>query len=288
MIGCSVEWENSQFYSHMKPTITAVIITKNEEKMIANCLETLRWCTDILVIDNGSDDNTVELAEKLGAKVVKSKTTSFAEQRNLALKSSKSDWLFYIDADERVTPKLSQEILVQIETTTHNALTLHRQNMMYGKYFAHGGWGNEKMTRIFRKTGFQEWVGDIHETPKYEGSAIQLHLPLLHFTHRNTMDGLKKTIAWTPMEAKLLYEAGAKPVSLWTLLRKGTMEFLRRAVLRQGFKDGEEGVMEAVVQGINRVLVYIQVWELQQRPSLSEKYEEAERGLLEDWKKKAS
>src|SRR5260221_198125 len=113
----------------MKPTITAVILTKNEEKMIANCLETLQWCDEVIVVDSGSDDNTLTILEKLKVKVLSTNERSFAAIRNLPLSVVKTEWVFYIDADERVTPQLSKEVLVQIETTTANALTMERQNM---------------------------------------------------------------------------------------------------------------------------------------------------------------
>ncbi len=268
----------------MKPSITAVVITKNEEKMIVNCLTCLQWCDKIIVIDSGSDDRTVDLAEKQHAEVIKMSTLSFAELRNVAFSHLKTEWVVYIDADERVTPTLSQEILVQIETTKENALSFHRENMMYGKVFEHGGW-DEWVTRVFRVSTFQKWVGDIHESPVFTGNAVQLHTPLLHFTHRNTIDGLKKTISWTPIEAKLLTSAQVPPVTLWTLLRKGVMEFLRRGIFKKGYKDGPEGMIESVVQGINRILVYIQVWENQQQPSLKEKYEQKEMEIAQLWKK---
>jgi (heptosyl)LPS beta-1,4-glucosyltransferase len=269
----------------MKPSIAAIIITKNEEGMIANCMGTLGWCDEVIVIDTGSSDHTVEVAKKLGAQVATSTSNSFAERRNAALKLTKADWLFYIDADERVTPVLSKEILVQIETTPHHALSLHRQNIMYGKPFLHGGWQNEHLNRVFRHSHFHGWKGEIHESSVFEGEAVALHDSLLHFTHRNTIDGLKKTIAWTPVEAQLLYQAGTPAVTPLTLVRKGVMEFVRRAIFQKGSQDGAEGWIEAMVQGINRILVYIQLWELQQKPSLSDKYHQEELKLVEQWKK---
>jgi len=267
------------------PNITAVIITKNEELMIANCVETLRWCKEILVIDSDSQDQTPQIAERLGAKVVSTHAQSFAERRNVGLEHVKTDWLFYIDADERVTPQLAKEILVQIETTTANALEMHRQNMMYGKFFLNGGWGNEFVQRIFRKQTLAGWKGDIHESPIYEGEIIRLHSSLFHLTHRNTIDGLYKTASWTPLEAKLLYDANVPPVTGTVLLRKTVMEFVRRAFFWSGRKDGIEGLIEAGIQAMNRFLVYVQVWELQQHPSLSEKYHEKEMDFMKMWKK---
>ncbi len=266
-----------------RPSIDAIILTHNEEEMIANCIETLRWCDHIWVVDQQSTDSTVELAEKLGATVVPTKHTTFAEKRNAILSQITADWIVYIDADERVTPQLSKEILVQIETTQANALSFWRDNMLYGVTMQHGGWP-EKMARVFRKSNFGGWKGDIHESPVFEGEAVLLHSSLIHLTHRNTIDGLRKTIAWTPMEAKLLADSKIAPVKPRTIFRKGMMEFLRRGFLKGGYKDGVEGVIEAMVQGINRMLVYIQVWELQKQSPLSEKYQAEERHIAQLWK----
>jgi glycosyltransferase involved in cell wall biosynthesis len=277
-------WQNGEAGNFMKPTITAVIITFNEEAMIANCMETLQWCDQIIVIDSHSTDKTAAIAEKYKAKVILTSAGSFAERRNVALSHLKTDWVFYIDADERVVPALSKEILVHMETTPQHAMQLVRQNMMYGKLFEYGGW-TEQIARIFRVPHFKGWTGEIHESPTYEGEAVQLHTPLLHLTHRNTIDGLQKTIRWTPIEAQLLYQAKVPKVTVITLLRKGSMEFIRRAFFSKGRKDGMEGWIESLVQGINRILVYIQVWELQQDPSLSEKYHQREKEIVEMWKR---
>lgn len=269
-----------------KPTIAAIIITKNEEKMLANCLETLAWCNEVIVIDNSSDDRTSSIAEQLKAKVYEKVTTSFAESRNFGFEKARNfDWVFYIDADERVSPTLAKEILVQIETTGADALKMHRENMMYGKIFKHGGWEDDYQTRVFKVSTFGGWFGDIHESPKLTSEPILLHSSLLHLTHRNTIDGLKKTISWTPIEARLLYEGKTPAVKKSTLIRKGMMEVIRRYFLKGGSQDGMEGWIESVVQGINRILVYIQLWEMQQTPTLEEKYLLEEKELLQLWKK---
>lgn len=269
-----------------KSSITAIIVTKNEENMIVNCLETLRWCDEWLVIDSGSTDATIELAETAGARVINYSHPSMAKIRNEGLKRVKTDWLFYIDADERVTPTLAREIMVLIETQPQTAaLRMARQNIQYGKVFEHGGWNQDAVTRIFRKNALEEWFGDIHESPRFNGELQELKTPLIHLTHRNTVDGLKKTTAWTPIEADLLFKARHPRVTLITILRKGVMEFLRRAFFKGGYKDGMEGMVEAVVQGINRMLVYIQLWERQRKPSLTDMYQRIEKDIAQSWQK---
>lgn len=269
--------------SDHRPPITAIIIAKNEENMLANCLECLGWVDQVLVIDNGSSDHTAQIAANYGAQVIFFEHSSFARLRNEALKHVDTPWIFYIDADERVTPTLAREILVHIETQEAEALSMNRQNICYGQQFEHGGWEQDWVTRVFYRPQLKEWIGIIHESPVYEGEVIRLHTPLVHLTHRNTRDGLRKTIKWTQAEARLLHKAESSPVNFFTLVRKGLMEFLRRAVFKHGYRDGLPGLIEALVQAYNRVLVYIQLWELQQDPDLEEQYRRYEVKIAKEW-----
>ena len=268
-------------------SITAIIIAKNEENMIANCIEGLRWCDEILVIDNGSTDTTATLAEKLGARVINFASENFSRVRNEGLKRSKTDWIFYVDADERVTPSLAREIMVNVEMGSGAAFKILRENICYGHHLTKGGWDQDYVTRVFRKERLAKWDGKIHESPYYSGETITLKQSLIHLTHRSTRDNLFKSAEWTILEAELLYKSGIKPVTLITLLRKGTMEFVRRAYFKGGYKDGMVGLVEAMVQAMNRVMVYIQVWELQQKPSIEDRYKKIENEVADKWLKQS-
>lgn len=267
----------------MSHQITAIVIAKNEQEMLANCLDTLGWVNKILLIDNGSNDATPEIAENYGAQVIHFEHSSFARLRNEALSHVDTDWVIYVDPDERLTPTLAKEVLVHIETDDAVVLSMKRRNICYGTQFKHGGWQDDEVTRVFKTANLKEWQGKVHETPVYDGEAVLLHTPLIHLTHRSTTQNLKKTIQWTQIEAELLHKQGEPPVKFWTLVRKGVMEFVRRAIFWQGYKDGMPGLIEAVVQAMNRVLVYIQVWELQQTPDLQEKYRKHEIAIMKEW-----
>lgn len=270
----------------MKPSITAVIIAKNEEDMIGACLDTLDWCKQCIVLDDGSSDQTVQIAEKKGAQVIQFKHPSFARLRSEALKQVQTDWVLYIDADERVTPELAAEITAQIATSTATAITMRRKNYFYGVVLEHGGWERDFVTRAFQLGTLTGWIGEIHESPTFTGTVVQLTAPLLHFSHRDTASGLHKSASWTKIEARLLFDAGIPPVGVLTILRKGLMESIRRILVKKGYQDGTTGVIEGLVQGINRMLVYIQVWELQQKPSIPDRYSEAEQTIVASWQGK--
>lgn len=269
----------------MQSNLTAIIISKNEEKMIQACLETLSFCEKIIVLDTGSIDQTVKIAENYNCKVVSFAHESFAKLREKAHSLVETDWLFYVDADERVTPALAKEILLHIEQKDCQAMTIRRNNVCYGQLFKFGNWQNDLVTRVFQKDSLLSWEGDIHESPIFKGVAHQLQHEMIHLTHRNTQDNLYKSSQWTIKEAGALAAASVKEVNFLTIIRKGVMEFYRRAIKHQGYKDGMPGLIEALVQGMNRMMVYIQVWELQQKPSLKSKYDKKEQEIKNLWQR---
>lgn len=271
-----------------KPTISALIIAKNEEEMIEQCTNTLQWCNEILVLDDGSTDRTQIIAEKLGAKVFSQSYNSFSRKREELARRAVTDWIFYVDADERVVPTLAKEVMVLIETSQGNALKFRRNNIYYGRRLKYGGWGNDYVTRAFKREALEGWSGEIHESAKFAGSELEVKTPLIHLTHRDTVSGLIKTTAWTPMEAKALYEAEIPRVGRLTIIRKGLMEFLRRFIFKKGYKEGQVGFIESLIQGMNKALIYIQVWELQQSPSIREKYQNVESEIQKLWQDKES
>lgn len=271
----------------MSASIAAIIIAKNEEEMIANCIETVRWCDEVLVVNNDSSDATVGIAHRAGVKVITA-TGTFAELRNEGLSKCTTDWVFYIDADERVTPALATEIKAIIQSDSPlTSYLIGRQNMLYGSHLQHGGWENDQVVRLFKRTDLKTWAGSVHEHAEVSGEQGLLHESLVHLTHRSVISGLEKTIEWTPIEAELLFAAHTAPVTLMTLLRKGFMEVWRRAIVKQGYKDGLVGWIEALVQGMNRMLVYMQVWEKQQKPSLPERYQQYEKAIHQLWKQES-
>lgn len=268
-----------------KQTISALLIVKNEAEMIENCLRTLNWCDEIIVVDDNSEDETATIAQKYATKVVSFSSESFSQLREKALSLAQSDWVFYVDADERVTPQLAEEIQNQVQTQEATVYSVQRRNICYGTELTAGGWQDDWVERVFSKHNLKGWYGKVHESPKYTGQLSKLHNQLIHLTHRNTVSGLIKTSQWTPIEAHALYAANIPQVSFLTLLRKGFMEFFRRVIIKKGYRDGNPGLIEATVQAINKVLIYIQVWELQQNPSLSNQYAKHEQAIQDDWQK---
>lgn len=267
--------------------LTIIIIAKNEELMLPKCLVTLKSFPHLLVVNNNSTDETAEIANKAGARVITTADRSFSQLRDLGAKKSTTDWIFYLDADERLTPRLASEIANCIKNDKFVTATCRRQNYFYGHKFTAGGWDKDEVTRLFKRSALVGWQGEIHETPIYKGPGTFLDGTLWHLTHRNTGDNLIKTATWTKMEAGLLAKSSKTPkVTKAIILRKGFMEFYRRYFQNRGYLDGMAGFVESLVQGMNKMLIYIQVWEMQLKPSLTTRYDEIEERINQDWKKK--
>ena len=267
--------------------VSVIVIAKNEIEMIANCLDSVAWADEIVVIDHASTDTTAELARKQGAVVKKApESSSFAELRELGRSVAKSDWLLYIDADEGVTPRLMVEIRkITSNESALDAYSIKRNNIHYGKWLQHGGWNNDKVVRLFKASALLGWKGTIHEHAEVEGEVGSIEEPLAHLTHRNLWDGIKKSEQWTKHEAQLFLEANHPSISSLRLIKIVMQDFFIRFFIKKAWKDGTEGTIEAIVQTINRFFVYQQLWEMQRKPSLEKTYQAIEREIMDQWQK---
>ena len=248
--------------------ISAVVITKNEEKNIKDCLSTLDWADEIIVIDSHSKDRTREIAEKIGARVYLCDKKAFDEMRNLGSKKATGNWLLYVDADERVSDKLREEILSKVkDESCFSAYRIPRLNMFFGHPMKHGGWYPDYQTRLFKKSELKTWFGAIHESAKVEGEIGKLDNHFIHLTHLSISQCFKKSAVWTEMEAELFNRAGHPKVTIFHLVKVSFSEFIDRVILKRGMLDGTVGWLEGIIQAYNKFLVYAQLWEKQQKSS---------------------
>lgn len=246
--------------------LSIVILTKNEEDVIADCLESLSGLGDeIIVIDAGSTDRTIQIAQHLGAKIVEHPFEDFASQRNFAMNKAHGEFVLYIDADEQVTPEFKKEIQAVIETFDQNlpiaGYFLKRKTFYFGK-----DWNLEdQVQRLFYKKRFKEWYGVVHETPKIDGSFGTLESPILHFTHRNLSQMLTKTNSWSNYEAELRFKAKHPKMTVVRFIRVMITAFLDSYVKNKGYKNGTQGFIEATYQSFSMFITYAKLWEMQNK-----------------------
>jgi glycosyltransferase involved in cell wall biosynthesis len=236
--------------------ISATIITFNEERNVSRAIESLRCADEILVIDSGSNDRTVEIAEKLGARVVESPWRGYANQKNLAAEQATHDWILSLDADESLSEALEGEIWqVKKKGADYDAYTMPRMAQYLGKWIRHSGWYPDRKVRLYDRRKAR-WVGDfVHETVKVDGRLGHLQSNLLHFTCNSLSEHLKSMDRYTTLAAEQLLATGAK-VTWGRLVLEPPWTFFQTYFLKLGFLDGVEGLAIANMAALYNFVKY--------------------------------
>ena len=226
--------------------LSVIIITKNEAGNILDCLASVAWADEIIVIDSGSDDRTVEICEQFGARVYVNQWPGYGKQKNFALDFAKGDWVLSIDADERVTPLLHEEIeRVIANPGEFLAWKIPRLSSFCGRYMRHSGWWPDYVVRLFAR-GQAIFSDDIvHEQVLVKGRTGTLVGYFLHESIESFEDLLSKMNQYTSAGALLAYQKGKKG-SLRKAIGHGVWAFFRCYILRTGFLEGREGFILAV------------------------------------------
>jgi len=241
------------------PRLSAIIITLNEAGNIAACLDTLSFCDERIVVDGGSSDETVKIAQGKGARVVTHPFEGFGAQKGFALSLATGDWVLSIDADERVTPKLAEEIRSAIAVGTADCYELPRRSAFCGRLMDHSGWSPDHVLRLFRRDK-AHFSGDlVHERVVCSGVPARLNEPLMHDPVRRLEDALSRMDRYSTAGAEQLIAAG-KRVSFMSGISHGLWTFFRTYLLRAGFLDGREGFLLAVANAEGTYYRYMKAW----------------------------
>lgn len=248
--------------------ISVIIIAKNEQEKISKCFESVKWASEILLFDDGSNDKTSKIAKKFGAEVFSVPKGDFSSRKNYAFSKSKSDWIFSLDADERVTPELKNEIFEKISHHTSHisdpvAYAIPRKNIILGKEFKHGGQWPDYVVRLFKNDRYVKWSGELHEQPIFDGKLGYLKNPIIHIKHDKLSEMVQKSNDWSEVEAKLMFEAKHPIMNLRRFFTAMFREFYTRIIKQKSFLDGGEGVIYALYQVFSRFLSYAKLWEMQ-------------------------
>lgn len=245
--------------------LSSIVITKNEEQMLGECLLSLSFSDETIVVDTGNTDSTNDIAKSFGAKIVKCAGDDYSQFRNIGFKAAKYEWILFIDADERVTPLLKQEIEHIISSPdSNNVFQIPRRNIYLNREMHHGGWGSDKVIRLFRKSALKGYEGQLHEQPVYDGKLSTLNSELVHFSHRDLSSMLDKTLEFTAYEAQLRNLSHHPPVVWWRFVRVMLTEFWLRFIKFGAWRDGVEGVIDGMFQVFNSFIIYARLWEMQQ------------------------
>lgn len=242
--------------------LTVIVLTLNEERHLPGCLESVRGLgRQLLVVDSGSTDRTVEIARAAGAEVVTRRFVDFPSQRNAALELAREPWVLFVDADERVSPELAREIRVALATADDSVagFWIPTQNWMWGKWIRGGGWWPDEHLRLLR-VGRARYRLDIavHEVVELEGNAGRLTAPLVHLNYDSRREFVQKQLRYAHLAARSLMAQGKRPRRR-TFVGQPIREFWRRFVILRGYRDRLDGLFLASTMAVTTFVTWVLV-----------------------------
>jgi len=251
-------------YAKMWPMeITVVVITYNEEDRLEAALQSIQAvASEIVIIDRHSTDNTLDVAKKYSDRIYSREWTNYADQKNFGNVQATFPWILSLDADERLSPELQEEILkLRSEEPSVAAFSMPRQACYLGKWIRHSGWYPDRKIRLFRKDK-AHWEGEyVHESLVVDGEVKKLKGVLYHFTYRDMSDQVKRLNLYSSLGAQSLY-ARQKKCRWYHLLCMPFLAFLRSFFWKAGVLDGLAGFIIAIFQGYGVFLKYAKLREI--------------------------
>jgi len=245
--------------------ISVNIICKNEGKNLEGCLKSVLWADEIIVVDGESTDDSVNIARNYTDKVFINRWEGFARQRSFALSKSTKDWVLVLDADERCTPELKEEIVafVKINNVDIKGFRLPRRNFFLGKWIKHGGWYPGYQYRFFNRNFTTVTDRLVHEGYVINGEIGTMKNDILHYTVQSVFDFMERVNKYSSLQAE--EKSKRKTVKLTDLLLRPVAAFFVQFFIRGGFKDGIHGLMVTNFDVITNMLTYMKIWEMQNK-----------------------
>lgn len=243
--------------------ISALILTRNEENSIGDCLKQLDFVDEIIILDQQSNDKTINIAKKYTNNIYTTGAKEFDKNRNTLMKKAQNPWLLYVDSDERYSHDLIEEIKKSTKKSRISVFFIPRKNIILGKWMKHGGFWPDYVPKLFKKESLRGWSGAVHESPIFEGKSKKLINPIRHLTALSTYSMLNKTIKWAEIEANLAYSANHSPVNGFKVIKSFIFEFLYRYFLKLGIFDGVVGLIQSIFQSYHKSITLIYLWEFQ-------------------------
>ena len=242
--------------------VSVVIAARNAGEHIASCVASVAsWADEVLVVENDSTDDTVLLASAEGARVFSHPFHTIGKQRNVAIERSAHDWIFVVDADERCTPALADEIAAIVAGRPEfDAFRVPRRNFFLGREIRHGGWERDRPVRLFRRE-LRYDERPVHEHVVTTGPVGTLREPLLHYTYNSLDQYFEKLDRYSRWWAEQHHERGRRASALHVVV-KPPARFLSMFVARAGFLDGAHGLVVAALAAVSVAAKYARLWAL--------------------------
>ncbi|MBA3003348.1 MAG: glycosyltransferase family 2 protein [Desulfurivibrio sp.] len=247
-----------------KLPLSVAIITKDEEERLPECLASVSFADEVVVVDSGSTDRTVAIARAFGAEVSVEEWQGFGCQKQLAIDRCRHDWVLVLDADERVAPEAQAEIAEVLATGLCVAYSFPRKNYFSGRWLKHAGWWPDRVVRLFRKDSARMSPRSVHEGLEVHGPVGELQHPLIHYANQSLTQTLNKVNHYSSAGATELFAQG-KTASATKALLRAAWSFFYSYILRGGFLDRGEGFIMAVSDFMNVFFKYAKLRELRKQ-----------------------
>ena len=245
--------------------LSLVLITKNEEKNIAKCLSAVKdLVNEIIIVDSGSTDDTIEIAKKYGAKIFKREFDSFSNQKNYALSLATNTWILHLDADEVLSKELKQEIEQVLPDTKYDGFFLTRTNFFLGRRMKHSGLAKENRIRLAKKELSEYTGGVIHEELKVKGNIGKLNNIFYHYTCPNLDNYFEKFDNYTTLGAIKMFQNN-KNFHITDVVFRPPIDFIKKYLFKLGFLDGFEGFIWAMLGAFSTFVKYLKFYNLKKK-----------------------
>ena len=244
--------------------LSVTIITLNEEKNIRDALESVKWADEIIVVDSGSKDKTVEICREYTDKAFHNPWPGHIAQKNFAIDKSTNNWILSIDADERVTPELREEIIGVLKNPKADGYAIPRHVFYLGRWIDHSGWYPDSKIRLFHRDKGR-WGGvNPHDTVIVKGKVTGLTSDLTHYSYDDIADHVKTMNSFTSIAAIEYFNKGKKTNSV-EIISRSVFMFIKSYFIKQGFRDGFPGLVIAVTGACHVFIKYAKLWELSKK-----------------------
>lgn len=246
----------------MNNRLSIAIITKNEELNIGRCLKSVSWADEIVVVDSGSTDKTIDISTEHSCKIIKTSWLGFAKTKQLAVDNCSNDWVLVLDADEVITEPLKIKIKSILQSPEFSGYKIKRSSFYLGKLIRHCGWDKDYTLRLFEKSKgkFNEKL--VHESVKIENDNVgTIEDVMLHYTYPTIDLHIAKMGMYSELGAKTLFNKGRRSGILNAVIR-GTLKFLKMYIVKLGFLDGKTGFILCINSSFGVYLKYLKLWEL--------------------------
>ena len=249
--------------------LSVIITTFNEEENVEDCIRSVLWAEEILVVDSFSEDRTVELARAQPVRLLQRKYYGSAAQKNWALDRVENEWVLILDADERVPEPLAQEIQETLKNPRAEAYSIRRENVFIDKVIRHSGWATDKVVRLFRKDKGRYPNRRVHADLFIDGEIALLRNPFLHYTFRSFRQYVEKFVRYAEWGAAQMFREGRK-AGIVEIAGRPCWRFFRMYVLQLGFLDGIRGLVVCGLEAFGVFLKYAWLWEHKVRSRLGQ------------------